>query len=169
MALPLWNSAGRSPWRPTLKCYRAKQVRGGQTKGLFGQTEHTSLGLLVQGSLKLRGQDIPGDSVNQAVLWCADRPTAFKHLVLNQCAPLVLPSPPPGPDKHKDTKAQMYAKGETKADFVYTNTLGITCTHAHSVLALLPLSFTQQPPSVDPSSLLWWPLGRGCVFLGGGN
>lgn len=30
------------------------QVRGGQAEGLFWQTEHASLGLLVRGSLKLQ-------------------------------------------------------------------------------------------------------------------
>lgn len=59
VAFGVFNSVcsfGRSPWRPPPPSsgVGVAQVRGGQAEGLFWQTEHASLGLLVRGSLKLQ-------------------------------------------------------------------------------------------------------------------
>lgn len=120
------DSLGWSPWRPTLKWRGSGAGQGRSSRGTVLANGACFIRPFGLGFIKTAGEDIPGDSINQAVLWHAVRPTDFKHLVLNRHAPhrcLPPPTPSPQTQRRKCTHTHTtHACTHTKTSVAFTNT-----------------------------------------------
>lgn len=111
------------------------QIRRGQAEGTVLANGARFIRPFGLGFIKTAGENIPWDSINQAVLWHPVRLTDFKHLVLNYHAPL-LPQITPSlyTKSHKKAHLHTYPKHtwtQTKTRIVFKNVQKNTENHTH--------------------------------------